>query len=251
MKFIIILFLIFLFCIINVTQKSFAETDTLIILDASTSMNYAYKDESRFSYAIKTIEKILVKYNDFDKIGLRVINFSFSDFESLLKMKLEFCKNTSLAVPVHSYSKDEIISEVRQMNALGMSTPLEYTLRLAIENDFSFSGNLKHIILITDGGENCDGNPCKYISELAQKRKDILIDVISISKSSEEDKRLFNCITSSTNGMYINIESVDDFEPAINTFVNSSYETFSQDKKQNLNTNENQNIIYKEYVMEF
>lgn len=248
MKLLIKIFFIFAFFIVIFTQKSYAETDTLIILDASTSMNYSFKDESRFAYAIKAMEEILAKYNDFDKIGLRVINFSFKDLDSLLKKKLEFCKNTSLIVPIQRYSKNEILNEVKQMNVLGMSTPLEYTLKSAIENDFSISENLKHIILITDGGENCDGNPCKYINDISKIRSDIVIDVIAISKSNEQDKRLFNCITSSTNGLYINVESVDDFEPAIRSFVNSSTSDISP---QNQYSTDKQNIIYKEYVMEF
>ena len=32
---------------------------------------------------------------------------------------------------------------------------------------------IKHIILLTDGGENCDESPCDYAIELMKQRRDI------------------------------------------------------------------------------
>ena len=56
-------------------------------------------------------------------------------------------------------------------------TPITYSLKQAVKKDFLGYSGKKHIILLTDGGENCDESPCAYVMELIKVRKDIKIDV--------------------------------------------------------------------------
>ena len=69
-----------------------------------------------------------------------------------------------------------------------------------MKNDFKNSNGEKHIILITDGGENCDESPCKYAMELIKYRKDIKIDVIAFNIDNDEDLEQLECTAVVTKG---------------------------------------------------
>ena len=92
---------------------------------------------------------------------------------------------------------------------VGGSTPIEFALREAVEKDLknvstydkNTTRKTKKIILVTDGYENCGGNPCAYIREVMRKRKDIKIDVIQLGNGRE-----LACLADATGGTFYEID---------------------------------------------
>ena len=77
----------------------------------------------------------------------------------------------------------------------------------AVEKDFvGFSGR-KHIILLSDGGENCDESPCDYSIELVKTRKDIKIDVIAFNVHDSEDLAQLKCTADVTGGHFVEADT--------------------------------------------
>ena len=60
----------------------------------------------------------------------------------------------------------------------------------------------KHIILLTDGGENCDESPCDYAIELMKTRRDIKIDVIAFNVADSDDLAQLKCTADVTGGNF-------------------------------------------------
>ena len=118
------------------------------------------------------------------------------------------CTLTSTPISIQAGTKSRIRRKISTLFPLG-NTPIELALRQSIDNDFHNPNSFKHIILITDGGENCGGDACSYIKEITSTRNDIRIDVIAI-KLESDDFPLYNCITQQTNGQIININTSDD-----------------------------------------
>ena len=197
---------------------------TLILLDISTSMEklQVYEDKriSRFEVALDSVEKVLKKYNYSDKIGLRTIGISsqklLDDLTSnsdqitniintsknpLFSLYKKTCNQSSLIVPISESSLSRIYDVIKTINCDGTSTPIEYSLKQAIEVDFAKYplSVKKHIILITDGYEGCGGDPCGYIKNLTSTRNDITIDVISVLPPTA-DFSLYYCLTEPTGG---------------------------------------------------
>ena len=83
---------------------------------------------------------------------------------------------------------------------LGGATPLVYALDRTVYQDFMPFGTTtpKKIVLITDGGENCGGDPCAFARQLINKRSDVTIDVVLVSSSS----RALACLSSTTGGKF-------------------------------------------------
>ena len=62
----------------------------------------------------------------------------------------------------------------------------------------------KKIILVTDGFDTCDGDPCAYIKALVAGRTDIVIDVIATGRNSS-----LRCLSEATKGDFYYINSRD------------------------------------------
>ena len=82
-------------------------------------------------------------------------------------------------------------------------TPIAYSLMQAINNDFRNPNTLKHIVLITDGGEGCGGDPCRLIADLMRYRNDIKIDVIAIAGDENSSFMGLTCLPNSTGGKFV------------------------------------------------
>ena len=66
---------------------------------------------------------------------------------------------------------------------------------------------IKHIILLTDGGENCDESPCDYAIELVKERKDIKIDVIAFNVHDSNDLDQLKCVADVTSAKFIKADT--------------------------------------------
>ena len=97
-------------------------------------------------------------------------------------------------------------------------TPITYSLKQAIKYDFmGFSGK-KHIILLTDGGENCDESPCTFVMNLIKIRRDVHIDVIAFNINDSEDLEQLECTALVTSGKFYNAQTSAEL---LNGFNNS------------------------------
>ncbi|MCM1004592.1 MAG: hypothetical protein NC408_09680 [Candidatus Gastranaerophilales bacterium] len=130
------------------------------------------------------------------------------------------CSSTVQALPVGSYSGSTFYEALNKYPS-GGATPLVYGLYLAVNRDFANfpRTSTKKIILITDGGENCGGDPCEFARNLAMERSDIIIDVILIGNFSQK----FACIADATGGKFYN--SYDSFMGDLGSIILNSINT--------------------------
>lgn len=105
------------------------------------------------------------------------------------------------------------------MNSVGLggATPLVYALDRAVYQDFAGFDTItpKKIVLITDGGENCGGDPCEFARRLMKNRSDVHIDVVLVSSGS----RALSCLASQTGGHFYNINNLSDFSTTITNSI--------------------------------
>ena len=212
--------LLFLFFLIGALQANAAQEQTLILLDSSVSMMEAFGETPKYLLAVNETKKVLSKYDDRNEIGLRTIGISIENAMDFLTGDTEsFCKATRLVSPISKNNTKNINSSLDLVFPLG-TTPLTYSLQQSINYDFDKNA-YKHIILITDGGESCNADPCSYIRGVMSSRSDIKIDVIAIGVSGKEQSDL-NCLASATSGELFNVRTPDDLSTALNKFLKNS-----------------------------
>ncbi len=281
MKKILILFIVFIFLFISLNEVqsyenfngrySYSEYDknknystnlssnddeVLFIVDFSASMSKRMGYAPKAYHAIDAIRDILEDSGHSTKIGLRIFGISDKPYVELDRdgysyNKANICSASSLLLPVARYNNQNISDRLSTLTPQG-ATPIGYSLRQAVQNDFSPNAPLKHIILITDGGENCGDDPCLYIKRLMQLRNDIRIDVIGITVDENAYSQL-NCIASAAKGNYYSVNDPEDFSIKFKQAFNArpSIKVKTAPISTPILQQKNDGIKYKNFVFEF
>jgi hypothetical protein len=126
------------------------------------------------------------------------------------------CSATQQVAGIYQANAQNLINGMNSVD-LGGATPLVYALDRAVYQDFvNFdTATPKKIVLITDGGENCGGDPCEFARRLMSKRSDVHIDVVLVSSGS----RKLSCLATATGGHFYNINNLSDFATTITNSI--------------------------------
>lgn len=173
-----------------------------LVVDYSGSM------ETWINLAKTMLVSILPKITEQTNVALRVFGQGNQNSLGLLNG----CQATTLVSRAKPMNTDGIISGLNS-TLIGGATPLTYALQQTVYKDFaSLSYDVgKKIILVTDGGETCGGDPCAFIRNLMRYRKDIRIDVIMVNGSNK-----LRCLADESGGRYYNTLNSVDFNSALN-----------------------------------
>ncbi len=189
-------------------QNDTKDTNILFIVDFSNSMNDSINGKTKIDIARNTLAEILPKIPPNVKVGLRVYGHK-AGFTYL-----QGCQASSLKVPLSTNSYQNVMNNLYTSYATGW-TPITYSLKQAINNDFVGIAGKKHIILLTDGGENCDESPCTYIINLMKTRDDVKIDVIAFDIKDAEANNQLRCTALMTSGKFLTANSEEDLSKSL------------------------------------
>jgi len=200
------------------TSPPLAKTDKNIevILDASGSMNGKLKSgEIKITAAKKAISDLLKLLADDTTLAFRAYGHrSATDKHD--------CADTELVVPFGSLAKNRepILSKSKNLYARGY-TPITYVVKKAAE-DFpgEFKGE-KVIILVSDGKETCEGDPCATAIELARKNAKLVIHTVGFGVD-EATRGQLECIARATGGTYFPAEDAGQLSEVLVKSVETS-----------------------------
>ncbi len=201
---------------INKNEKFSDGAKILFIVDFSNSMNEELNGKTKIQIAMDTLSSILPKLNPSVQTGLRVYGHK-AGFTYL-----QGCMASKLSVPLGTNNAQQILNSIYSTHATGW-TPITYSLKQAVNSDFAGVQGKKHIILLTDGGENCDESPCTYAIELMKQRDDISIDVIAFDLFDAEANNQLKCTALATRGKFYSA-------PDANSLTNSLFDSLGIDK---------------------
>ena len=156
---------------------------------------YEEYDEKKVNQVKEAVFSILPKISPDTKIGMRVYGHTCN------LLAYNACRSSELVVPLGYNNRENIVSEMNRLRPKGM-TPITYSLKQAVKKDLAGYDGIKHIILLTDGGENCDESPCDYAISLVKQRRDIKIDVIAFDVNDSDDLAQLKCTADVTGGMF-------------------------------------------------
>ena len=167
----------------------------LFVIDFSNSMTEYLEHETKVNQVKEAVFSILPKISPETKVGMRVYGHTCN------LIAYNACRSSELIVPLGFNNRENIVSEMNRLRPKGM-TPITYSLKQAVKKDLSGYDGIKHIILLTDGGENCDESPCDYAISLVKQRRDIKIDVIAFNVDDSDDLAQLKCTADVTGGMF-------------------------------------------------
>ena len=173
-------------------SKSFAQkekplTRVLFIFDASQSMYAQWEGNSRMEIAKELLSNMLDSLNNKDNIEVALRCYGHQK-----PSPPQDCKDTKLEVNFGKNTIPAIKNRLRTLRPKG-TTPIAKALESGAR-DFPENSNSRNIvILITDGIEECGGDPCA-VSRLYQEKKIILKPFVIGIGLSEEYKKNFECV---------------------------------------------------------
>jgi len=202
-------------------------------------MDYSGSMSNWIETAKRSMSAILAQIPSSTKVGFRVFGHDYNgsnpttlntvrDVKKIIKSGNKFkivternclgstsgvCSATQQVAPIVPININNLISGMDSVR-LGGATPLVYSLDRTVNQDFASFDRItpKKIVLITDGGENCGGDPCAFAKQLMKKRSDVHIDVVLVSSNS----KALSCLSSTTGGHFYNINDLADFSTVIN-----------------------------------
>lgn len=186
----------------------------LFILDFSNSMTESLEGSRKVDLMIGTMKEILPKINPNAWVGLRIYGHRMGF------TPMEACRASTLVTPILKNNTPYVAQSLMKAKPRGM-TPITYSLKQAIKYDFMGYSGKKHIILLTDGGENCDESPCTFVMNLIKIRRDVSIDVIAFNIQNDEDLEQLKCTALVTSGKFYNAQTAAELLNGFNNSIDS------------------------------
>lgn len=143
------------------------------------------------------------------EIALRVYGH-----QSPITATYQDCNDTKLEVPFGANNFDNVKNRIRSIEAKG-TTPIARSLEAAA-SDFPDQNSRNIIILITDGQEACDNDPCVIAKKLYDKGVKVTPFVIGLGLDLSYLEK-FNCI-----GSYTEAETKDAFRNVLKNVVSKA-----------------------------
>lgn len=175
----------------NVIGQTQERTRILLLLDASGSMNNSWSAQNSTS-KMNSAKRILMEL--VDSLGKNPdVEIALRIYGHLSQLTSRNCEDTRLEVGFSRNSASFIKKKLSTLRPKGI-TPIAYSLKQAA-SDFPSSNARNIVILMTDGEESCEGDPCEVARQL--EAKGIVLKHFVIGIGLEGDfQEAFNCFGS-------------------------------------------------------
>jgi len=178
----------------------------LIIFDASNSMKTAYEGTTRIEAAKHLMNRIIDSLQRIPNLQLALRIYGAEKM-----YPPGDCNDSRLAVPFAKGNASLIKSKVAPLKPTGI-TPIAHSLNLAAD-DFPSTPATNMILLITDGIEECGGDPCEAARKLREKGIVFKPYILGIGLTQEQGKA-FDCV-----GEYFSVEEPNALVNVVNVVV--------------------------------
>lgn len=185
------------------------KTRILFLFDASQSMLGQWEGEQKIKVATRLLSNLMDSLKPIKnmEVGLRIYGHQFS-----VAQGNRSCQDSKLEVPFKPNNYNAIKAKLSNIYPIG-TTPIAYSLEQT-KNDFSPCDNCKNIIiLITDGKEECGGDPCAIA--LALKENGVTLKPFVIGMGLDvEIADAFKCV-----GNYYGADDASSFENVLGIII--------------------------------
>lgn len=181
--------------------------DTIVVLDVSNSMWGQIGGVSKIEIAREVIADLVGDIDPNARFGL--VAYGHREKAS--------CQDIELVLPVGPLNASAFSGAVNSLVPRGR-TPLTDAVRQAAEV-LNYQDRPSRIILVSDGLESCNADPCALAAELARGGVDFTAHVVGFDVSGIEDQSQLSCLADQTGGLYLTAESTEELTAALTTMM--------------------------------
>lgn len=184
-----------------------ATAQSILVLDASGSMWGQIEGQAKIAIARQAVGTMLEGWNGGD-LGLMAYGHR----------RKGDCEDIELLIEPTGFDSAAIRGEANALNPKGM-TPITAAVRQAAEH-LRFTEHKATVILVSDGEETCNADPCALGEELERAGVDFTAHVVGfdIEQGSKAHAQL-RCLAANTGGHYVDARSAGELNQALHTIA--------------------------------
>jgi hypothetical protein len=179
----------------------------ILVLDASGSMWQQVEGRSKVEIAREAVDAMLADWDPAVSLGLMAYGHR----------RRGDCEDIALLIAPEGFDRERISRTVHGLNALGM-TPITASVRRAAEA-LRYTEHKATVILISDGEETCNADPCALGQELAAQGIDFTAHVIGFDLPEGPARDQLQCLARETGGLYLEARDAAELNRAVGEVV--------------------------------
>ena len=178
----------------------------VLILDGSGSMWGRIDDRAKIEIAKEAMGELIEAIPADFETGLMVYGH---------RVKGD-CNDIEMVVPLGTRNAADLKTKVQAISPKG-KTPISESVRQAAEA-LRYTEEQATVILVSDGLETCEKDPCALAAELAMSGVDFTVHVIGFDISKEDQGRL-RCLADRTGGLFLAADNAGSLREALQKTV--------------------------------
>ncbi len=190
--------------------KAAAGASVELILDASGSMRsrkHLIDGRLKMDVAKDVLRGVIAELPDDARVGLRAYGHRIREGQP------GDCTDSELMVDVAPLDRPRLLAQVEALEALG-TTAIAYSLEQAA-SDFAGVDGPKMILLVTDGEEECAGDPAATAERLRGQGLDVQVNVAGFALADPAVKAAMETMAAAGGGSYFDAEDTQGLASAI------------------------------------
>ncbi|MEO5572098.1 MAG: VWA domain-containing protein [Bacteroidia bacterium] len=184
-------------------------TRILFLFDDSQSMRVKWQSNTKFEIAKKLLSEMVDSLQRIDNLELALRVYGHTK-----RFPPQDCDDTRLEVPFGRMNSFQIKKKLKEIQPSG-TTPIAASLQ-ECEKDFPDDPSRNIIILITDGIEECNGDPCA-VSYALQKKGIVLKPFVIGLGITKDFAKSFDCV-----GTYYDAAEESSFRTVLSVVISQA-----------------------------
>ena len=179
-----------------------AAADTVIVYDASNSMWGQIEGEAKVTIARRVLGDLVRDWDESEPLGLVAYGHR----------REGDCNDIETVVPPGPIDRDALLARIGEISPKG-KTPLTASVRHAAE-ELKYRDVPANVVLISDGIETCNADPCAVATELSGAGINFTAHVIGFDVGDADQAQLA-CIAENTGGRFFAARDAEGLQAAL------------------------------------
>jgi len=180
---------------VGATTANFPEV--MIILDGSGSMWGKAGGETKIEVAKKVLKELIPSLPEEVRLGLTVYGHR----------QKGRCDDIEIVIPAGSNDRALLLEKVNALSPKG-KTPIADSIKLVV-NELKTKESETTIVLVSDGLETCNPDPCGVVRELKKTGIRFILHVVGFDVGAKEKAQL-SCLAEAGGGVYYGASNAND-----------------------------------------
>jgi hypothetical protein len=178
-----------------------------LVLDASGSMKRKAGAGSMMDAAKSVLTDVVTQLPNSATVGLRVYGHRTPEG------KPDACHDSELVVPFGNLDRKALTTKIKAVKALG-TTPIAYSIE-QVGQDLKDVNGPSMLIIVTDGKEECGGDPQAAIAALRKSGIDVSLNIVGFSLTDAGDRDVMTKVAAAGNGQFFDAKGATDLKNAV------------------------------------